>query len=425
MPIASLLQRIVRLRMGLIENIANKINGLIRASRGKRSTIWTHYQSDAMILSNWLNLSPQDLAERQQHHERLNPEISQRIANWYLPPFKYAFFGGVMTILRLASHLKTAQGVKSRFIIVGDADPREISLRIGNAFPALKDSQVVRAPALENLEDIPFADYSFATFWTTAYYLQKVKNTGLKFYVVQDFEPLFYPAGSTYAQVEETYKFGFYGICNTETLRKKYLEYGSSGETLVPAVDRSIFYPDTGKQNRPVKKLFFYARPDTPRNMFELVAPALIQAKEALGDTLEIQCAGGDWDPAEFGLDGIVEVLGLLSYEQTGELYRDTDIGLAFMMTPHPSYLPFELMASGALVIANENKDNEWLLKNGKNCLTSRATVTCIAETIIHAVKNYDELLPLRGSALELIDVEHSSWSKSLEKIELFITGLG
>lgn len=391
----------------------------------KNSSLWGHYQSDARILATWLDLTPQQLGETQQNAERLNPVKSLRVVNWYLPPFRYAFFGGVMTILRLASFLKTSQGISSRFIIVGDGSLSEISRQIESAFPSLGGSEVVRAPALGDLDRIPSSDYSIATFWTTAYYVQRVNNTGLKFYMVQDFEPLFYPAGSTFAQVEETYKFGFYGICNTETIKNTFQEYGSKATTLIPAVDREIFFPQEPKLDRNVKKIFFYARPDTPRNMFELVAPALIKVKESLGEGVDISCAGGNWSPDEYGLGGIVSVKGLLTYKETGDLYRETDIGLAFMMTPHPSYLPFELMASGALVIANENRHNQWLLKNGETCLTTRATVSSIAETIIYAVENHEKLADLRSNALRAIDSRHSSWPNSLQQVEDFILAFG
>lgn len=403
----------------------NKLIAVIRSLNLIQSpTLWGRYQSDARILATWLNLTSAELLEIQQRPELLNESRSSRVANWYLPPFKYAYFGGVMTILRLAAFLRTTMGISSRFLIVGVGDTKQISKQIEEAFPTLSGSQVLSAPDLNDIANVPSADYSFATFWTTAYYVQKIKNTALKFYVVQDFEPLFYPAGSTYAQVEETYKFGFYGICNTETIRKKYEQYGSIAEVIIPAVDRSVFYPKERKHEN-TKSLFFYARPDTPRNMFELVAPALIKAKRALGDELQITCAGGDWRPEDYGLKGIVEVKGLLTYEQTGELYRQSDIGLAFMMTPHPSYLPLELMASGTLVIANENQDNQWLLRDKVNCLTTRATVSSISDKIIEAVRNFDTFADIRAESIRTIDENHSSWEESLSRVQKFIADLG
>jgi hypothetical protein len=44
-----------------------------------------------------------------------------------------------------------------------------------------------------------------------------------------------------------------------------------------------------------------------------------------------------------------VENLGLLDYRQTADLYRTCHAGAVLMLTRHPSYIPLELMASGAL----------------------------------------------------------------------------
>ena len=43
----------------------------------------------------------------------------------------------------------------------------------------------------------------------------KNRNTKRKFYFVQDYEPLFYPASSRSALAEATYRFGMPAIVNT------------------------------------------------------------------------------------------------------------------------------------------------------------------------------------------------------------------
>ena len=45
---------------------------------------------------------------------------------------------------------------------------------------------------------------------------------GRKFYMIQDFEPMFYPAGTLYALAEESYRLGLYGLCNTEHMLRLY-----------------------------------------------------------------------------------------------------------------------------------------------------------------------------------------------------------
>ena len=56
----------------------------------------------------------------------------------------------------------------------------------------------------------------------TAYVAAHFANARRKFYLVQDFEPMFYPAGTMYALAEESYRLGLYGLCNTENLLHLY-----------------------------------------------------------------------------------------------------------------------------------------------------------------------------------------------------------
>lgn len=405
-----------------------RILAAARALRGKQinlngASIWSGYTRDALALAQIIDLDPASLALPQQHPERVTKEPSERICAWYLPYFDNPFYGGVMTILRLAESLKRTSGIKQRFLICGQADADEMLKSLGKAFPGLSDSEVIILDSGEKIRDIPPSDYSVATLWTTAYVLVGVQNTGLKFYMMQDFEPAFYPAGSTYAQAEFTYSFGFLGICNTQTLKEIYeQQYGGSAVLLQPSVDTTVFYPDARArdENAPIKRLFYYARPGTPRNAFELAAAALRKVKARMGERVQIICAGTGWDPAEFDLTDVVESVGLLPYSETGDLYRGCHVGFVMMMTKHPSYLPFEFMACGTTVVTNHNEANTWLLRDGVNCLLSPPTANCLAETLIYALENHNELQGVRETAAHQIKF-HSDWDDSLARVAAFM----
>jgi glycosyltransferase involved in cell wall biosynthesis len=255
--------------------------------------------------------------------------------------------------------------------------------------------------------------------------LLKIKNTGLKFYFVQDCEPLFYPAGSTYAQAELTYRFGFFGICNTETLLGMYeREYGGSATFFKPQVDPLVFHGSIARDNTGPKRIFFYGRPGHARNGFELTIQGMKMLKARLCDQVELICAGAEWDPEEFNLQGIVNNLGLLGYEETGELYRSCHIGFVMMMTRHPSYLPFELMGCGALLVSNVNFSNKWLLKDGENCLLAQPSAEIIADRLEYAVKNYNELEHIRTTGRDLIKQKHSNWNNAFDQVWDFIKNI-
>jgi glycosyltransferase involved in cell wall biosynthesis len=412
-----------------LRRVAKRVLGISDAARvagvseaAPVLTTWGGYTRDAMALADVIDCTLEDLARPQQHPERVRAALNGRTANWYLPAFDNPYYGGVMTILRFAAYMQ-ARGVHQRILICGPADTRAIHDMIVKPFPVLAGAEVLQLDSVAAIEAIPPSDYSFATLWTTAYVLLRVGNTGLKFYFMQDYEPLFYPAGSTYAQAELPYRFGFIGIANTKSIRDAYVnEYGGTAHTLTPCVDPKVFHPsDTPRVDAP-RQLFYYARPGTPRNGFELAAAALRRLKGRMGTDVRILCAGANWNPAEYGLEGVVEPLGLLPYEATGDLYRRCHVGLVMMMTRHPSYLPFELMACGCLVVSNRNAANTWFLRDGENCLLSPPSASALAQTLERALRDWQDFDQLRTMAAEEIVRAHSSWDDELAKAFGFVT---
>jgi hypothetical protein len=184
------------------------------------------------------------------------------------------------------------------------APPAQIyAERIRDAFPALANAQVLVQHSAADIQAAPPADACVASLWTTAYDLLKFNRTRRKLYMVQDYEPLFYPAGSISALVEATYRFGFYGLANTVTLKQLYEEcYAGRAMAFQPCVDTAVFYPPEYADHAARERLtvFFYARPDFSRNGFELGAVALRQLKARLGarvrrapQRIRSTCAGG------------------------------------------------------------------------------------------------------------------------------------
>ncbi len=386
------------------------------------ASTWSGYTNDALQLAQVIDCSSEDLQRPQQHPERVAEVISDRVCNWYLPSFDNPFYGGIMTILRLADYLYRTHGIKQRFLICGSAQKEEVKANLIRAFDRLANAEVIILDSTEAIVNIPASDYSVATLWTTAYVLLGVQNTGYKFYMIQDFEPAFYPAGSTYAQAELSYKFGFYGIANTQSIKEIYEnDYGGTAVVLNPNIDQTVFHSKTDERSLTTKRMFYYARPGTPRNGFELAAAALKKVKAKHGDQVDIVCAGAGWNPADFGLNDVVRTVGMLPYAETGNLYRSCHVGFVMMMTKHPSYLPFELMACGSLVVANHNVANTWLLKDGENCLLSPASASCLAETLSFALDNYDILDNIRKHATHTIHSNHADWDKGFDEVSAFM----
>jgi glycosyltransferase involved in cell wall biosynthesis len=388
------------------------------------TTGWENYNSEAMDLASTYDFSTEDITNNFRLLQANNGSLNIKSVNWFLPDFDFIYYAGLYTIFRFANYMQSEKGVKNNFIIVGRPNTAETHKMIVEAFPNLYNSGVYAINSFSNIETLPYADAGICTLWTTAYYLLRFNNTKRKFYFIQDYEPLFYPAGSTYGQSETTYKFGFYGLTNTMGLRKIYeRDYNGQAMDLKPCVDDNIFYPRKANQrpNDNKFRVFFYGRPGHPRNGFELGAAVLRKLKEKLEDKVEIYCAGSEWNPENYNLEGVVTNLGRIDFEKTGDLYRLCDVGLVMMFTKHPSYLPFELMACKCAVVTNYNPDTTWFLKNEENCILTDASATRIAEAIEKLLLNEKLRNRLTETAWNDISQNHAWWDDELNKLYNFM----
>jgi glycosyltransferase involved in cell wall biosynthesis len=93
---------------------------------------------------------------------------------------------------------------------------------------------------------------------------------------------------------------------------------------------------------------------------------------------------------------------------------------MVFMLTKHPSYLPFELMACGCPVLTNSNAGTEWFLKDGENCVLAQPSISSVCEKTEELMENLD----LRQHIIQggLKSVSQTSWTSEIEKIYRFIT---
>jgi O-antigen biosynthesis protein len=300
-------------------------------------------------------------------------------------------------------------------------DQNDALTRIRLVYPALRNSQVYVLGNREGAADLPEVDASICTLWITPYYALYHHGAARRFYLVQDFEPAFYKAGSASALVESTYRMGLYGIANTISLKKMYeSEYGGKAMYFTPCVDEHIFFPSKLRKQRNAQGpwlVFIYGRPGHPRNSFELLGAAMRELKRSLDSRVRIVSAGSNWKPDDHGLDGIVENLGTLSFQDSGRLYREADVGVVMMLTRHPSYIPLELMASGCLVVTNLNAWTTWLLKDGENCLLTSTTATSVAQTVRRGLLDASLRERVSDNALAMIRSDYLDWARQMENV--------
>jgi glycosyltransferase involved in cell wall biosynthesis len=376
-------------------------------------------ESDQLAVSGSFDATDEDLAENVAlvARYRQGGPLEIRSIQWFLPWFHHAYFGGTHTLLRFADHFARVHGVETRFhcFDVGPNRVPAMARKAAAAFPGLAGATFTSAN--DKLDELPDCDAAIATLWSSAYPVMRFRRARAKFYLVQDNEPQFYPAGAASAFAEETYRFGLPGIVNTPGLADVYRSYGNPAVSFVPTVDIDRYHPPAEQRDpaAPVR-VFFYARPSTPRNAFGLGLTALHYLKMACGDRVEIICAGENWKPEAFGVRGMIENLGVLgSLDEVAALYRSCDIGLVFMHTKHPSYQPFEFMASGMATVSNVNPATAWFLRDGENCLLTPPLATPTAERLQRLVE--DPELRVRIATAGFEEVSQYRWDDQIERV--------
>ena len=364
-------------------------------------------------------------AELEENHELMskfldNPRLELNNAIWFVPFFDHVYRGGIYTIFRTAQYFSIKEGTNNIFCLYGKEkkDLKDYETELSEAFPQLNFQLINKNYVHE--KDLPYSDAAFCTLWNSAYSLVKYNNCKAKFYFNQDYEPLFYSAGSLFGLAEQTYRFGFIGVTNTQGVAEAYKRYGNKlVKYFTPSVDSNVFYPDYARKKDKFR-IVFYGRPINPRNGFYLGIEALKKVKEHFKDEVEIFSVGSEFNSSEYDLEGVLENLGLLpTIEDVAELYRSCDLGLVFMFTPHPSYQPLEYMASGCVTVTNINENNIWLLKDQENAILTEPTVSCIADNIINLLenKNLREKIITNG----LKTTQFTNWENELNKLVDFI----
>lgn len=332
---------------------------------------------------------------------------------WFIPHCSNIWGGGHYTLFRFINYFTTKHNINS-IISIYNAEDNELGvLELQNDLN--KAFATDKFVLISDYKKLPDCDVAIATTWQSAYFAQN-KEAAHKFYFMQDYESLFYPAGTPALQANYTYSFGFYGITGGNWLKSKYESYGYEAQAYVFSADRNIFYPPNTKAivRDTVKRIFFYGRPSTPRRSYELGIKSLEMIAIQFPD-IELVIAG---------LSGLITprfkctLLGNLSLKETGDLYRTCDIGIALSAT-NMSYLPVELMASGCPVISNFGEQVEWYCKDNYNSLLVAPVPSALLNAVISLIESKELRQKLVFNGLHTI--EKTTWDNEMEKIYQYI----
>ena len=251
-------------------------------------------------------------------------------------------------------------------------------------------------------------DKFLATAWWTAQMVMDAMPMmrNKKFiYFIQDFEPGLYPWGTEYALAMETYSMNIHPIFNTSILASHFIsnklisfDANSSDfkkHVFEPTFDSEKFRYDPDP-DRKLKRLLFYARPNIARrNLFEIGIEALnrVCAKEGFQGNWELLFIGDKIDPIRLADGKVIKNAPWLKFDDYAKLLRNTDIVVSLMLSPHPSYLPFEAASCGALTITNSYgvKTAEILQNISNNIIVTKPTIAGVEEGLIKALRIHND----------------------------------
>ena len=261
---------------------------------------------------------------------------------WLIPPFRRGS-GGHMTIFTLLRELE-ARG-HSHSIWLHDPGGKMYGGGSVARREIVAHFMPTRAGVFTDFADWHGADVAIATGWQTAYPLKLLGGCSLKAYLVQDFEPDFYPASSERIWAERTYSLGYTAVAASPWLRDLlHARYGAAAAAFELGVELDV-YRELGVEREPAT-VVYYARPATPRRATELGIQALAELKRSRPDVRVIMFGDSTAPAAPFDY----EFAGILDAASLANLYNRATVGLVISLTNY-SRMPKEMMACGLPVV--------------------------------------------------------------------------
>lgn len=280
----------------------------------------------------------------------------------------HSLLGGVATALIVATEFVNRYDYELRIITRNsDVNPRNYYniMSISDIQPAKKISFYSdferKQKAVDFKLEITAEDIFFATSWWSA---QAISATTIRpefFYIIQEVETFFYNYGGEHllcSQMMENKNIDY--IVNSHYLYEYFREHNpfitDHGCYFEPAFPEKLYHKNSFA-SKTKYKLFFYARPNNPRNLYTIGVYMLNRAVE-LGilntDEWDVYCVGQNAPVIQFSNGKSSINLGQLSWTEYAKFLSDIDLGLCLMYTPHPSYPPFDVACSGGVVLTNK-----------------------------------------------------------------------
>jgi O-antigen biosynthesis protein len=309
-----------------------------------------------------------------------------------------SLFGGVGTALIFGALLANALNAQLRIITRTErAKPENVDHLLSLYGITLEQEILFKFAAFydEKYEIDCVNDELFITtsWWTTAAALPSVPNDNI-LYLLQEDERMFYPFGDDRLKCETILRNrNIRFLINTKLLFNHFIQDGfeniaAQASWFEPAFPKNVFRPGI-KKTEGKRRFFFYARPNNPRNLFYLGIDVIEQAilQHVLDpDIWEICLVGKDIPSVSFSGGYAPTCYETMAWSDYAELLGTIDLGLSLMYTPHPSYPPLDLVASGAVVVTNSFAGKQDLSGYSSNLICADLDRDALVDALRRAV---------------------------------------
>lgn len=340
---------------------------------------------------------------------------------------KGSLFGGVGTAIILSALLADKRGASLRVVTRTEpADAEGFAQVLAcNGVKFNGEVEFDHAGVGNRQAQLPICDgdrFLTTSWWTTACVLGSIPGKRVD-YLLQEDERMFYPHGDDRLRCTEVLRRrDIRFVINTELLYQHLLQTGlghlrDNATWFEPAFPDTMFSRSLAVNAGGKRRLFFYARPNNLRNLFYRgieVLDKAVEEKLITPDAWEVVMVGKDVPAVVLG--GILKptVLPTMGWKAYGEFVRSVDLGFCLMGTPHPSYPPLDLAASGAVVLTNKFGLKEDLRKYSDNIICSELGIPALLDGLRAAVARAQDD-PLRLAAFRASRLPRS-WPETMAK---------
>ena len=268
---------------------------------------------------------------------------------------------------------------------------------------------LIKVPRLSE-KYIPDADFTFATWWETAYYVIKLsEKKGKKCYFIQHYEIW----GGKKSRVDNTYKMGFINIVHSSWLRDIIQkETGVQVDAVIShAPDHDNFYfNDLRKNNKNIRVMMIYRNQEW-KGMKEGIT-CFENANKECGN-MELVLVGEKDDK----IPNYAEFHELPPIQKINDLYNSADIFLFSSIIEGFGLPPMEAMCCKCAVVTTNVGSVPDYAEDGKNALISApGDIEAQTKNLILMVKNKKQREKIAENGYKQIN--KYTWVRTAKQIE-------